>query len=118
MVTGRATALVAGAVMAGSLFAAAPAFASTAAAAQCPANRFCAWTDPGHTGTSATFATGAFELGGQADNNIESVRNRTSSRWCLYDLRGFRGLLDVVEAGEEGDLPAPARNKVSSLRVC
>lgn len=113
--TRNAAALVAGAVMAGSLFAAAPALAS---ADQCPANRFCAWTDPGHAGSFGAFSPGAFELRGAADNNIESVWNRTRSRWCLYDLHGFQDLLDVVEPGDRGELPVLARNKVSSLRVC
>jgi hypothetical protein len=108
-----ATALVAGVVMAGSLFAAAPAVASPASFDQCPANRFCAWTS-----LNGTFTTGVAQLPLGIDNNIESGWNRTSTPWCLYDLRDFRNLLLAVAPGEQLNLPGPARNRVSSLRPC
>lgn len=114
----NAAALVAGAVMAGSLLGAAPALASPSPLAACPAGRFCAWTGPNYTEIFAQFASGAVELGGAADNNIESVHNRTISRWCLYDGHGLRDFLLAVAPGEEGNLPVSARNKVSSMSTC
>lgn len=114
----NAAALVAGAVMAGSLLGAAPAFASPASPAACPVNRFCAWTGLNYTGLFGQFTASAVVLGGAADNNIESVSNGTGSRWCLYDDHGFRDFLLAVAPGEERNLPVFAQNKVSSMSTC
>ncbi len=116
-----AAALMAGAVLAGSLFAATPAFASpvsTASFSQCPVNRFCTWSSLDGTGVFATFTAGVSTLPRAVDNNIESVWNRTSAPWCLYDSPNFRDPLVVVAPSEQGNLPPSARNRVSSLRPC
>src|SRR5882757_2655741 len=72
--------------------------------ARCPANRFCVFTGINGTGTIAYYTTNDSNLGDSVgprgmNNNIESVWNRRSSEWGLYNDANYKGGLTLVMVG-------------------
>ncbi|SMC50842.1 peptidase inhibitor family I36 protein [Lentzea albidocapillata] len=120
MLASRAAALVAGAVMAGSLYAAAPAVAgpvSPAAWSDCPANRFCMWTGVSGTARIIILRVGDADLGVPGPRpEVRSAYNRTAAPWCLYGRTNYMDLIAVVDPGGRENLPPDAR--VASVRPC
>ncbi|MCR3750234.1 peptidase inhibitor family I36 protein [Lentzea californiensis] len=120
MLASRAAALLAGAVMAGSLFAAAPAVAgpvSPDAWNECPASRFCMWTGVGGTERIIILQVGDPDLGTPgARPVVRSAYNRTDARWCLYRSTYYRDLIGAVNPGGLANLRPSTR--VASVRPC
>jgi hypothetical protein len=93
--------------------------------ADCPANRFCVWTNATYTGRFAYFSVGSADLrtpiGGYVFNNrISSLWNRTGQSWCLFDDPGYGPPRFVQSAGGfRANLAIDGFNdKASSLRAC
>ncbi|RDI24538.1 peptidase inhibitor family I36 protein [Lentzea flaviverrucosa] len=120
MLASRAAALVAGAVMAGSLFAVAPAVAgpvSPAAWRDCPTSRFCLWTGVSGTERIVMLQVGDPDLGDPGPRPVfRSAYNRTTAPWCLYRSTYYRDLITVVKPDGLVNLPPDAR--VASAQPC
>jgi hypothetical protein len=92
-------------------------------AAGCHEGVLCAYTKVDIYGTGAYYRTGDADLGDSVgpqgmNNAIESLVNRTDSKWCGYDKAGYQVRLFFV-------LPQTAvfdlginRNKITSLKKC
>lgn len=96
---------------------------ANAAYSDCPSGKFCVWSGPSGTGVIGIFSSGDSNLAiapgpSGLNNTIESVRNRTGSRWCLWDGAGYTGEVFDITSGFIWDLPAGYDNMVSSLRPC
>ncbi len=103
------------------------AFAPTASAAtgydRCPADRMCVFTGPNGSGAIGIFANGDVNLGDTIgptglNNNIESMRNRTSSYWCFFDGINYNGNSWRGGPGGGANTVPAATNTISSLKRC
>ena len=89
--------------------------------ARCPANRFCVFTGTNGSGVIAYFSANDSNLGDSVgprgmNNNIESIWNRRSHEWGLYNDTNYRGGLSLVMVGARGNIAARYRNLASSVK--
>lgn len=93
--------------------------------ADCPANRFCVWTNATYSGRFAYFSGGSANLanpiGGYVFNNkISSIWNRTSRAWCMYNGADYTGRsFRQTAGGFRANLAIDGFNDLAtSLRPC
>jgi hypothetical protein len=110
------------AVGVGSLFLASPAQAATGYD-RCPVDRMCVFTEPNGGGAIGIFANGDVDLSDSVgptglNNNIESMRNRTSGHFCFYTEINYNGLAWRGGPGGGANTVPAATNTISSLKRC
>ncbi|MFC6153893.1 phospholipase A2 [Nocardioides yefusunii] len=87
----------------------------------CDNGYFCAYDDNNQKGWHVQFNASATNLksfaGGDLDNNIKSVWNRTSGSYRVYKDANHRGATECVTKGTKRTLPAfKTRDEVSSIK--
>ena len=115
------------AVLAAGALGVAVASAPTAYAAtgydRCPADRMCVFTGRNGSGAIGIYQNGDVNLGDSVgpaglNNNIESMRNRTSRNWCFFKDANYNGQSWVGGPGGGANTVAAATNVISSLKRC
>jgi hypothetical protein len=90
---------------------------------RCPANRMCVFSGKNGSGAIGIYQNGDVNLGDSIgatglNNTIESMRNRTSSKWCFYKDTNYNGQRWVGGPGGGANTVAAATNVISSLKRC
>lgn len=119
----RTLAVIAAAGAVGLTVAAAPAASAATGYDRCPADRMCVFTGPNGSGAIGIFQNGDVNLGDSTgptglNNNIESMRNRTSSDWCFYAGINYNGQSWRGGPGGGANTVPAATNTISSLKRC
>ncbi|HMM96618.1 MAG: peptidase inhibitor family I36 protein [Micrococcales bacterium] len=101
----------------------APTASAATGYARCPANRMCVFTGPNGTGAIGIFRNGDVNLADGVgpvglNNNIESMRNRTSGYWCFYKDTNYNGYVWRGGPGGGANTIPAATNVISSLKRC
>jgi hypothetical protein len=89
--------------------------------ARCPADRMCVFTSTNGSGVIGIFANGDVNLGDSTgptglNNNIESMINKTSVKWCFYDGINYNGKIWQGGPGGGANTIPAATNTISSLK--
>lgn len=100
-----------------------PAQAATSATgyARCPVNKMCLFTGPNGSGAIAIYSNGDVNMGDNVgprgmNDNVESMMNRTGSRWAFYTGTKYTGTKYVGGPGGGANVVTALKNKMSSLK--
>lgn len=118
-VRSAASSVLAAVALVSSVALAAPAQAATGYD-RCPSGRLCLFTGTGGTGTMATYLAGDANMADSTgptgmNNNVESVWNRTSMYFMVWDGRYYTGDYWTITPGTKGTLLSSIRNRISSV---